>query len=259
MDINFARRLPLLMLFGLSIARADAAAVVAQQDQSADRLFLIAETELHGANRGINPSRSASLVPSGTPLFMYDNTAQLNREKPVLTGSLAQLSTDEKTNDGVAGGKRAAADTGLARPGGALASWAAVPAHQLDDIRGGFDTSLNLTLSFGIERAIYLNGALVTTTSFNLPALGSVPRDDANGSILSAGSVALVQNGPGNTFVPPRDSTPLAATVIQNTLSNQSLQSLITINASSNSLQILRTNAFQSMLQDGIGRVIVPH
>lgn len=259
MDVNFARRLPLLMLFGLSFARADAAVAVAQQDQSADRLFLIAETALHGANRGNNTYGSAALVPSGAPLFTHENTGQASQEKPVLAGSQAQISADGQTNDGVAGGTRNAAGTGMDRPGGTLASWAAVPAHQLDDIRGGFDTSLNLTLSFGIERAVYLNGALVTTTSFNLPALGSLPRNDANGAILSAGSVALVQNGPGNTFVQARDSTPLAATVIQNTLSNQSLQSLTTINASSNSLQILRTNAFQSMLQDGVGRMMVPH
>ena len=256
MHVNFVRRFPLSMLFGMTIAGVVVAAPLGQNDHVKERLTLIVESELHGigasgssfAEKPDLPSSargSQSLAPGADP-------------DPSLAGSKQPLSADVSADavdgNGRGGGnvaRQSQADEGTAgQPASALQAWAAVPAHELDDMRGGFDTSLNLTLSFGIERAVYLNGALVTTTSFNLPALGSLSHDEATNAIVPAGSVALVQSGPGNTFVPARDATPLAATVIQNTLNNQSLQSLTTINAASNSLQILRTNTFQSMLED---------
>lgn len=150
-------------------------------------------------------------------------------------------------------------------PGGRLIEWVAVEKHLLDDLRGGFDTSLHLTLSFGIERAVYLNGALVTTTSFNLPAMRGMGMDEAGGAagMVTAGvpssSIALLQNGPGNSFSAGATGAPLAGTVIQNTLNNQSIQSLTTINASANSLELLRANAFQNLLHDGISHAVTPH
>ncbi len=144
-------------------------------------------------------------------------------------------------------------------PQGVLRDWTAVASHQLDDMRGGFDTSLHLTLSFGIERAVYLNGALVTTTSFNLPAMtGSRPDDPAYATMPSS-AVALVQNGAGNTFASGPSTSPMAATVIQNTLNNQTLQGVTTINAAANSLQLLRANAFQTMMLESLNQGVVPH
>ncbi len=148
---------------------------------------------------------------------------------------------------------------------GKLQDWVAVESHLLDDSRGGFDTSLRLTLSFGIERAVYLNGALVTTTSFNLPAMNGIGTGDA-GAVSMAGSsglpissVAILQNGAGNSFTAGLSNLPQAATIIQNTLNNQSILSHTTINASANSLELLRANTFQGLLKDGIGQSVVPH
>ena len=165
---------------------------------------------------------------------------------------LHQIPVDHGTRTAIS----EATDTVSAKEG-VIGDWLAVESHLLDDMRGGFETPLNLTLSFGIERAVYLNGALVTTTSFNLPALGGIMRDDASGQATPVSSVALLQNGSGNTFVTPT-ITPLAATVIQNTLNNQSIQNLTTINASANSLQLLRNNSLQSLIRDSIGNALVP-
>lgn len=153
---------------------------------------------------------------------------------------------------------------GPTEPPGKLQEWVAVETHLLDDLRGGFDTSLHLTLSFGIERAVYLNGALVTTTSFNLPAMrgSGIDAGSANNSVpasLPPSSVAILQNGPGNNFSTGASSLPIAGTVIQNTLNNQSIQSLTTINASANSLQLLRANTFQNLLKDSISHGIGLH
>ena len=144
-------------------------------------------------------------------------------------------------------------------PAPALAHWSAVDTSVLDEMRGGFDTPLQLKLSFGIERAVYLNGALVTTTSFNLPGLGSVTPENQAALSVASGSVSLLQNGPGNSFALSPTSTPAAATIIQNTLNNQSIQGLTTINATANSLELLRLNGFQGLIRDGLSNAIVPH
>jgi hypothetical protein len=126
----------------------------------------------------------------------------------------------------------------------------------LDNIRGGFEVEgSNLKLSFGIERAVFINGALVATTVLNvkdmqrisggaLPAPITLPANAAN--ILS-----VVQNGIGNT-VATQISPNVAGTIIQNTLDNQQIQNITTLNVSVNSLQAMRASHIQSAIQSGI-------
>ncbi|MGN5480352.1 hypothetical protein ACTMU2_37045 [Cupriavidus basilensis] len=45
-------------------------------------------------------------------------------------------------------------------------------------MRGGFDAG-GLQVSFGIERAVYINGALVVATSLNIPDVGRITTDQA--------------------------------------------------------------------------------
>ena len=47
------------------------------------------------------------------------------------------------------------------------AGWVVLGEQRLDEVRGGFIDASGLQVSFGIERAIYLNGELVTTTRLN--------------------------------------------------------------------------------------------
>jgi hypothetical protein len=85
------------------------------------------------------------------------------------------------------------------------AYWLAVSDNLLDGERGGFDFGNGLKFSIGIERATYINGALITTTSFNfnnLERLGPELAAQINQSVL-----ALIQNGPRNTM----DRGPTAA------------------------------------------------
>src|SRR4029077_11376028 len=44
----------------------------------------------------------------------------------------------------------------------------------LDEMRGGFTTTSGLEVTFGIERALYVNGELISTTSLNVVNLGNV-------------------------------------------------------------------------------------
>ena len=109
----------------------------------------------------------------------------------------------------------------------------------LDRVRGGFFGD-GLNISFGIERAVYVNGTLVTTTSLNISDLGRITAGRGTASFDNA-TLALIQSGAGNTMVPGASVSPTSiGTVIQNTLNGQKIQSVTVINATVNSLGVLR-------------------
>lgn len=122
----------------------------------------------------------------------------------------------------------------------------------LDRARGGFTTPEGLRISFGIERAVYVNGSLVTTTSLNVSELGVMSAGGAPPSMPALGSIAVIQNGAGNTFVPGAVPAGTLGTVIQNSLDDQKIQSISVINASVNSLGMLRSMTMQSNLRNAI-------
>lgn len=203
-----------------------------------------------------------------------------------------------------------------------MASWKPVAQERLDDLRGGFDVGAGLQVSFGIERAVFINGALVVATSLTIPdvsritaaqasqlavalgvaagagagagaavssALAANPVTGTNGSstasssssstgtsasatgnpgttltslpatavsagsavVTTNGALSLIQNGPGNSAAASMlAGTP--ATVIQNTLNNQSIQNLVTINAGVNTLQAFRAQVASSTLNNAL-------
>lgn len=123
----------------------------------------------------------------------------------------------------------------------------------LDRLRGGFESPDSaLRISFGIERAVYINGQLVASTVFNIRDLQAMA---GGGSVPSlpnadAGALLVVQNGAGNSF---QVVAPQAwGTVIQNSLDNQAIQSVTTVNADVNSRQLYRSMSLQSAIQDGL-------
>lgn len=132
----------------------------------------------------------------------------------------------------------------------------AMSERSLDRVRGGFQTSNGLQISFGIERAVYINGALVTTTSLNLSDLGKVSNGQSQNPAASAaaglGSLTLIQNGAGNTFVTGPVSATTLGTVVQNTLNDQKIQSFTSINATVNSLQLVKAQNFESSLRGAL-------
>jgi hypothetical protein len=86
--------------------------------------------------------------------------------------------------------------------------WLAASNKDLDEMRGGFDFGNGLMFSIGIERATYINGALITTTSFNFNNLDRLSPELA--AQINKNVATLIQNGPGNTFhsgPPPATST----------------------------------------------------
>ena len=120
----------------------------------------------------------------------------------------------------------------------------------LDRVRGGFVTE-GLNISFGIERAAYINGALVTSTSLNVSELGKISA--GNGTpVLDAGRLALLQSGAVNVVSAGSISPTTVGNVIQNTLDGQNIQNVTVINATVNSLGVLRGLNLQSSLRGAV-------
>jgi hypothetical protein len=140
----------------------------------------------------------------------------------------------------------------------------AVHENALDRVRGGFVTP-SLNISFGIERAVYINGALVTTTSLNVTDLGRVTSGIAT-KLTDPGALALIQNGAGNSVASGAFSTNSGAgagvgsamnanavgTIVQNTLDGQKIQNVTVINATANSLGVLRDLNLQNSLRNSL-------
>ncbi len=130
-----------------------------------------------------------------------------------------------------------------------VSTWTPVSDDALDTARGGYDMGSGLVASFGISRAVYVNGDLVTSTSFYVPDIAHITPVQATAMNAAMNSVSLVQIGPNNTFDPSALAGAQAATVIQNTLDHQNIQAITTLNTSVNSLNVFRQMNFQDALQ----------
>ncbi|MDP3437974.1 MAG: hypothetical protein Q8R95_00080, partial [Azonexus sp.] len=67
----------------------------------------------------------------------------------------------------------------------------------------------------------------------------------------AAGALGIIQNGVGNNIAATITSN-MAGTVIQNSLNDQRIQNVTTINATVNSMQAVRAMSVQSAIQSGI-------
>ncbi|MDM0072903.1 hypothetical protein QTH90_00800 [Variovorax sp. J2P1-59] len=134
--------------------------------------------------------------------------------------------------------------------------WMAVSGHTLDQMRGGFDPGNGLLVSFGITRAVYINGNLVTQTTLDFGQINNLTPVQAAQLDKQLSSLNLVQNGPGNT-VQAQQGGANYGTVIQNTLDNQRIVNQTVINASSNAAGMLKNFNIQSTVSDAVARAIM--
>lgn len=95
----------------------------------------------------------------------------------------------------------------------------------LDRMRGGFQHDPNgPIMSFGIERSVFLNGQLVSSTALNMPNLMQLAGNPTH-------TLTHIQTGGGNALTPDMASLSAHMTAIQNSLDNQTIQSQTVINA----------------------------
>ena len=133
-------------------------------------------------------------------------------------------------------------------------TWMAVSDQTLDSQRGGFDLGSGLLVSFGITRAVYINGELATQTTLNFGQLDKMTAGQAAELSRQLNSLNLVQNGPGNTVEGPM--TGVGGTVIQNTLNNQRIANQTVLNVQTNGMSMLKDLNTAATLNEGIARAI---
>jgi hypothetical protein len=140
----------------------------------------------------------------------------------------------------------------------APAAWIAVDSATLARHRGGLSTPAGLHVSLGVERLVSINGQLLSRTSFQIADIGMLGVEQARQTSAALSEVKLIQNGGDNMMLAGFSSDMLAGTVIQNTLSDQRIDSRTVISASVNSVGLLKTINFQGSLSDAIARAVVP-
>ena len=226
-----------------------------------------------------------------------------------------------------------------------MAKWKPVAQARLEESRGGFDAA-GLQVGFGIDRAVFVNGALAVSTSITIPDISSITAAqatqlaqalgqvtvavtaansaasaavaaaqaaaaaaqgaagqaaqsattaangaaasaqgaagqatstaraaaagasaaaagaagvaqqavaNATGTVVTNGLLTVIQNGAGNTANVGAVSN-MPGTVIQNSLNNQNIQSLMTLNASVNTLAAFRAQMANTALNSVMQR-----
>lgn len=136
--------------------------------------------------------------------------------------------------------------------------WLAASDQTLEALRGGFDLGAGLMVSFGISRAVYINGQLITSTTFQVGDLASLTPPQAaalSQQISTQAQAQVVKNGSGNTVELGTGAVPLA-TYIQNTVNNQTIRSQTIIDATSNGMGMVKGMNLQATINEAITNAI---
>lgn len=132
--------------------------------------------------------------------------------------------------------------------------WAAVDPALLDEMRGGFMTSDGMALSFGIERAVFVNGELLATTRVQIPDVTRMSSEQAQ-ALADFNQGMVVQVGSGNTFEPGGNPNGI---LIQNTRDGQDIRALTTVNVGVDTLGAFQDLNTQSSLHNALVTATAP-
>ncbi len=178
-----------------------------------------------------------------------DSAKATKRQPAMLAGLCAVL---------LAGVCQAQTDLDPTPESGQRTGWLAASDRTLDGLRGGFNLANGLFVSFGISRAVYVNGELITSTSLQIGDLNRLTAPQAQSPGLAqplANQIQVVQNGPGNLLERGALTVPFA-TYIQNSLNNQTILNQTSIEATSNSLGLVKNLNFQTTIDAAIANAI---
>lgn len=149
---------------------------------------------------------------------------------------------------------------GAVLAGASIRAWQPVSDQRLQSLRGGFDDGSGFVLSFGLDRLVYVDGSLVSSSSVKIPDIAHITRQQATALAAATGALNVVQIGPGNTVDPAvlQQTAGLGATVIQNQLDNQNIQSLTRLDVTLSGLGLLKSVDLQSALQSAMASRMGP-
>jgi hypothetical protein len=140
----------------------------------------------------------------------------------------------------------------------AAIDWAPVDAATLAQARGGFIVMGSLEVSLGIERLVTLNGDIVSRTSLTIPDVSKLSAEQAREAGQALSAINLVRNGTDSMTVPVAITAVPGATLIQNSVNGQHIDSRTVINSSVNTLGLLTSRNFQDSLGEAIARSARP-
>lgn len=121
-------------------------------------------------------------------------------------------------------------------------------AARLDALRGGFVLPSGLVMSFGIERTVAVNGAVVASTRLTVPDLSRLTGAQAS-ELAALRDTMRVQVGEGNAL----QSVPGApALIVQNTLDAQSIGVTTTLDANVGTLGLFQQLNTGAALQSAL-------
>ncbi|MFC3816205.1 hypothetical protein [Lysobacter sp. GCM10012299] len=126
------------------------------------------------------------------------------------------------------------------------AEWVAVDPALLEDMRGGFQTASGISLSFGIERVVYVNGELLAATQVHIPDITHMTSAQAE-ELARFNQGQVIQVGEGNTVEP---SSTFNGLLIQNTRNDQDIRALTTVNVGVDTLSAFQDLNLQQALQN---------
>lgn len=150
------------------------------------------------------------------------------------------------------GGPAAAADGNVTAQG-----WTAVEAARLEAMRGGFLMPSGLVVSLGIERAVAINGDMVSQSKLYINDLRAIGRGDAE-ALKTALQPSVTQQGSHNLLSSSAGQIP-AGTFVQNALNDQAIATRTVISTTLNSGGLLKEINFMSSVRDAnIGAMSPP-
>lgn len=120
-----------------------------------------------------------------------------------------------------------------------------VDATRLDELRGGYALPTGLSIAFGLERTVTVNGELVVAQRVQIPDLGRITTEQAQqlAALTQGRMVDLTATG-------VRVTPGVGGLVIQNALDNQRIQTSTDLHVSLNTLGLLQNLNFNSALTD---------
>lgn len=125
----------------------------------------------------------------------------------------------------------AEADSGLTPASG----WTPIDPARLDGMRGGFETASGLAISFGLERTVAVNGAVISTTRVDIPDVSRITVEEAR-QLAALSEGRTLQVGAGTTVA----TSGIGNLVIQNATDGQNIASFTSLHVSVNTLALFQ-------------------
>ena len=123
-------------------------------------------------------------------------------------------------------------------------AWTPIDPARLMQMRGGMQMPSGLMVSFGIERVVFVNGALVANTSLRIADVSRINAEQAQ-ALVALKEGMVVRIGGGNVL----DATGIGnGLIIQNTLDNQDIRATTTLDVGVDTLGTLQQmNTFDAL------------